>query len=115
MSERLPVRRLHETETLIAFRHPQPSYPTHILLVPKGAYPSLMALPADATDLMRDLFATVQDLVRDLGLECGGYRLIANGGSYQQVPHLHFHLVSDCASDSRERQPTEHHALQPQG
>ena len=102
MSSLLPVRRLRETETLIAFYHPQPSYATHILLVPKGAYASLMALPAESTDLMRDLLRTVQDLVRELGLERGGYRLIANGGSYQEVPHLHFHLVSDCEAQGRE-------------
>ena len=114
MSELLPVRRLRETETLIAFYHPQPSHPTHILLVPKGAYPDLMALPAGAADLMRDLFETVQELVRELDLDRGGYRLIANGGSYQQVPHLHFHLVSDCASPPGVGSPAERRATQPQ-
>jgi hypothetical protein len=29
------------------------------------------------------------------GLEAQGHRLIANGGSYQEVPMLHFHLISD--------------------
>ncbi|MBN1641481.1 MAG: HIT domain-containing protein [Anaerolineae bacterium] len=110
MSDLLPVRRLRETETLIAFYHPQPSYRTHILLVPKGAYASLMALPADATDLMRDLLETVQALVRELGLEGGGYRLIVNGGTYQEVPHLHFHLVSE-----RESEPTLHPKAQEPG
>ena len=93
----LPVRRLRETETLIAFPHPQPSHPTHILLVPKRPYASLTALPVDEVAFLHDLFATVQDLVRELGLEEGGYRLLVNGGSYQDVPHLHFHLVADRA------------------
>jgi len=35
----------------------------------------------------------VQDLVGQLGLE--SYRLIVNGGKYQDFPYLHFHLVSD--------------------
>jgi len=95
MSYALPVKRLRETDTLIAFPHPQPSYPTHILLVPKRPYASLAALPADDTAFMRDLLATVQDLVRELGLDRGGYRLLVNGGHYQDVPHLHFHLISD--------------------
>jgi len=25
------------------------------------------------------------------------YRLIVNGGKYQDFPHLHFHLISDVA------------------
>jgi histidine triad (HIT) family protein len=95
MSELLPVERLRETETLIAFPHPQPSHPTHILLVPKRPYASLAALPVDDAAFLHDLLATVQDLVRELGLEDGGYRLIVNGGAYQDVPHLHFHLVAD--------------------
>ena len=28
-------------------------------------------------------------------MEAGGYRLLVNGGAYQDVPHLHFHLVAD--------------------
>jgi histidine triad (HIT) family protein len=95
MSFAIPVHRLRETATLMAFHHPQPSYPVHILLVPKKAIANLAALtPADA-DFMVDLFATVQSLVAEFGLEKGGYRLITNGGLYQAVPQLHFHLISD--------------------
>src|SRR5713226_9600141 len=94
MSFAIPVHRLRETATLMAFHHPQPGYPVHILLVPKKAIANLAALaPADA-DFMVDLFATVQSLVAELGLETSGYRLIANGGPYQAVPQLHFHLIS---------------------
>lgn len=93
----VPVSRLRETETLIAFVHPQPSHPTHILLVPKRPYASLAALQVDDAAFLHDLFATVQDLVRELRLEEGGYRLLVNGGAYQDVPHLHFHLVADRA------------------
>lgn len=94
MSFVIPVKRLRETETLLAFHHPRPSYPTHILLVPKRPYATLLDLPPDATDFLRDLIDAVQDLVREYGLESSGYRLIANGGPYQDIPHLHFHLVS---------------------
>ena len=94
MSFALPVHRLHETTTLIAFHHPRPAYAVHILLVPKKAISSLADLgPGDAGFLV-DLFATVQELVKALNLEESGYRLIANGGQYQDVPQLHFHLIS---------------------
>jgi diadenosine tetraphosphate (Ap4A) HIT family hydrolase len=97
MNFAIPARRLRETATLVAFAHPSPSYPVHILLVPRRAYASLLDLPAcDAsTDaFLRDLFETVQSLVRELGLEEGGYRLVANGGAYQEAPILHFHLIA---------------------
>lgn len=83
MSFMIPVERLRETPTLIAFHHPQPSYPLHILIVPKKALGGLMDLTAADTPFMLDLFQTVQSLVRDFDLESSGYRLISNGGAYQ--------------------------------
>lgn len=95
MSFAIPVRRLHETEDLIAFQHPRPSHTVHILLVPKRPFANLMAVPLDATGFLRGLLETVQLLVHEYDLEDKGYRLIVNGGQYQEVPHLHFHLISD--------------------
>ncbi len=91
----IPLQRLRETPELIAFHHPSPSYPVHILIVPKRSYPSLMAMPPEDSSFLRDLFETVQSLVREFNLEQAGYRLIANGGAYQEIPILHFHLVSE--------------------
>jgi diadenosine tetraphosphate (Ap4A) HIT family hydrolase len=45
-------------------------------------------------EFLPDLFTTVRKLVEELGLEQKGYRLIVNGGEYQEFPQLHFHLVS---------------------
>jgi histidine triad (HIT) family protein len=95
MAFAVPVKRLRETGTLVAFSHPQPSHALHILLVSKRPFASLMDLPPGDSDFARDLLETVQDLVRELDLEQRGYRLIVNGGPYQDVPHLHFHLVAD--------------------
>ena len=97
LSFALPVDRLAETETLIAFHHPDPSYTTHILLVPKRKYRSLMDLPSADVDFMRDLFDTVKTLVQEFGLKYRGYRLIVNGGDAQDIPQLHFHLISDVS------------------
>ena len=94
MSFALPVERLRETATLLAFRHPRPAYAVHILLVPKKPIASLSELdPARDADFLTDLYSSVQELVGQLGLE--SYRLIVNGGIYHDFPYLHFHLVSD--------------------
>jgi histidine triad (HIT) family protein len=96
MSFALPVDRLRETDTLLAFRHPHPAYPVHVLLVPRRPVASLADLdPLVDAGFLADLVTTVQALVAELHLDAGGYRLIANGGSYQDFPHLHFHLISD--------------------
>jgi histidine triad (HIT) family protein len=97
MSFAIPVKRLRETATLMAFHHPRPSYRLHILVVPKRAIGSLMEVTAADQDFLADLVATVQSLVQEFALEAAGYRLISNGGPYQDVPHLHFHLISGQA------------------
>jgi histidine triad (HIT) family protein len=96
MSFLLPAKRLHETDTLLAFHHPNPSHPFHIMLVPKKDIRSFADLePADP--FLADLVRTVQSLVAEHHLTA--YRLIVNGGEYQDFPHLHFHLISDCLPD----------------
>lgn len=102
MSFALPVHRLQETSSLVAFHHPKPAYPLHILLVPKKGIPSLTDMnPAD-TAFLSDLISTVQSLVSEFNLEKTGYRLIVNGGNFQDFPQLHFHLISDALPEHRE-------------
>ena len=100
MSFLIPVQRLHETKNLLAFHHPSPIYPVHILIIPKRALTSLADLTPRDTDFTVDLFIVVQNLVKEFNLEPQGYRLICNGGAYQNVPQLHFHLVSGTPTDS---------------
>lgn len=93
----LPMSRLYETESLLAFYHPRPSYAVHVLLVPKRPWVSLTDVPPH-DPFWVDLLTAVQHLVQDLHLT--SYRLINNNGpGAQDVPHLHFHLVSDVANN----------------
>lgn len=94
MSFMIPLDKLIETKHWIAFHHPQPSYPIHILLVPKKALPNLLAVSPIDTELISELIPTVQKIVTDQNLDQTGYRLIVNGGAYQDIAQLHFHLVS---------------------
>jgi histidine triad (HIT) family protein len=95
MSSALPVDRLLETSQWIAFYHPKPSYPLHILLVPKQAIANLSELDASDPGLLSGLVEIVQQLVKQFDLQSRGYRLITNGGPYQSIPQLHFHLISE--------------------
>jgi len=90
----LPVSKLHETASVVAFRHPKPSHKVHILIVPKSPIRSFLDIDEEGT-LMQEIVRVAQHLVQQLGLDETGYRLLVNGGSYQEVPQLHFHLVSD--------------------
>ena len=93
MSFAIPVKRLYETDTLMAFYHPKPVYSFHVLIMPKKAVASLADFDPADTAFLTDLVATVQSLVQEHQLPA--YRLIVNGGEFQEFPQLHFHLISN--------------------
>ena len=93
MSFLIPVARLRETSSLIAFQHPSPSYKFHVLIVPKREVASLAQFDSADTAFLTDLYSTAQSLVDEFHLPA--YRLIVNGGEFQDFPQLHFHLLSD--------------------
>lgn len=91
----IPCAKVHETERSLAFRDINPQAPTHVLVIPKGAYVSWADFSAQAAaDEIVDFIRAVGDTARMLGLEEPGYRLLANIGadSGQEVPHLHVHI-----------------------
>jgi histidine triad (HIT) family protein len=98
----LPLKRLRETNTLLAFHHPRPAYPFHVILVPKKPTTSLMAIGSDDEQFLMETFHTVQDLVDEHQLESEGFRLIVNGGKFQQFPLLHFHLIARSNTERNE-------------
>ena len=93
MSFAIPVKRLRETDTLMAFHHPKPSYDFHVLLVPKKSVKTLQELDVKDSAFLTELYSTVKSLIDEYQLPA--YRLIVNGGEYQDFPQLHFHLVSE--------------------
>lgn len=92
MSWSIPVKRLRETETLLAFFHPKPAYPFHVVLAPKKEIQNFAELePGDP--FMEDLVRAAQSLIDEYQLK--SWRLILNGGGNQEFPHLHFHLIAE--------------------
>lgn len=91
----LPVKRESESKDLIVFHHPWPSYPVHILLVPKKSVAGINELMAKDNELLLEIMKTSQNLVNKFKPRESGYRLVLNTGAYQDVPQLHFHLILD--------------------
>ncbi len=90
----LPLPKLYSSKHWHVFVHPQPAYAFHLLLVPRSAYASITDMETLAGEVMADLLLGVEHLVNQHQLEKQGYRLITNGGVYQEVKMPPFHLVS---------------------
>ena len=91
----IPSKRVYDDEFAIAFHDINAQAPTHLLVIPKGAYVSWDDFSARASDAeIAGFIRAVGTVARAAGLVEPGYRLLANVGvdGHQEVPHLHVHL-----------------------
>lgn len=93
----IPSKTVYEDEHALAFHDIAPQAPTHILVIPKGAYVSWDDFSARASDAeIAGFVRAVGAVARAAGAVAPGYRLLANAGpdAGQEVPHLHVHIFA---------------------
>ena len=98
-----PITPLRQTTHWMAFCHPNPTYPVHIVVVPKKQWTDWLAVDPGDAEMLREFVELTQAMIRDFELAPAGYRLITNGGKNQTFPHLHFHLVAGDAFPEQKR------------
>lgn len=106
LSHALPVKKVKETDKVIAFWHPKPFWEKHILIVPKKAIKNLHSLKSEEEVYLQAIYRFARELVKELNWQ-DDYFLLVNGGSRQEVNQLHFHLARGreigSPADSREK------------
>ena len=91
----IPCKKVYENDHVLAFRDIRPQAPTHILVIPKGAFTSLDDFAANGTDAeLAAVLRAAGTIAREQGLAETGYRILANTGrdGHQEVPHFHLHI-----------------------
>ncbi len=91
IAKEIPVQVVYENDLVFVFPTNEPAAETHLLVLPKKHVANFMSL--DSSDIWDAMRQAVQQLISDRNLD-SAYRLIFNGGSYQHIPHLHWHLTS---------------------
>jgi diadenosine tetraphosphate (Ap4A) HIT family hydrolase len=92
----IPCKKVYEDDFALAFHDINPKAPVHVLVIPKHASATLGEFTASASQQqVAGFLAAVSAAVQRVGLDAGGYRLLANIGrdGGQEVAHLHFHIV----------------------
>lgn len=92
----IPNATVAETDHTLAFDDITPQAPTHVLVIPKGAYVDYADFHANASDAeIADFHRTAAQICVDRGVIETGFRAIANAGddAVQEVPHFHLHLI----------------------
>lgn len=92
----IPSEKVYEDEEILAFKDIHPAAPIHILVIPKKHIATLMNVTPEDGNIMAKILESIQKIVKQLGIEENGFRLIANCGpdSGQEVMHIHFHLLA---------------------
>jgi diadenosine tetraphosphate (Ap4A) HIT family hydrolase len=93
----IPAKTVYEDDYALAFHDINAQAPTHILVIPKGAYVSWDDFSERASEAeIAGFVRAVGTVARDAGLVEPGYRLLANTGhdGHQEVPHLHVHIFA---------------------
>lgn len=88
-----PAEFVGENEKAIAFKSIQPVAQHHILIVPKKHLATFMDITGEDKDLYFAMISLAQQIIKEKDI-IGGYKLVINGGKYQFVPHLHWHLLA---------------------
>jgi histidine triad (HIT) family protein len=90
----IPVTRVYENESVLAFPDINPQAPVHILIIPKRHFGSLVQITSTETELLGELLVAVNNIAQQQNLG-DGFRTVINTGADggQTVEHLHLHLL----------------------
>ena len=92
LPKKIEVNTVFETETVLAYHHTKPSYPVHIVVIPKAFVDNLLVLEDEVLTL--ELVNAVKTVAKEVNLTYGAAKIITNLGAYQDSKHLHFHVIS---------------------
>lgn len=92
VKKELPTKIIFENEDFIAFNDIKPVSPTHVLVIPKKHYKSL--IETEDNSLLGRLLASIKEVAKQEGLN-EGFRTVINTGDNggQTVHHLHAHVL----------------------
>lgn len=92
INKEIPANIIAENENFLAFHDINPKAPVHILAIPKQHVESFNEV---TPEIMAGMTTFIHEIVKELGIDKSGYRLINNIGENggQEVKHLHFHIL----------------------
>tara|TARA_Y100001968_G_scaffold4256_1_gene3764 strand:- start:539 stop:874 length:336 start_codon:yes stop_codon:yes gene_type:complete len=89
----IPCDEVYSDEKCLAFKDITPQAPTHILIIPRKAIPSLREIKKEDQELLGHLLLKGTEIANSVGLE--SWRTVINTGEEagQTVFHLHIHII----------------------
>lgn len=91
----IPAKKVYENADILAIEDANPKAKIHLLILPKQHIAS--SVNEEMPDkLFEEIFSSVREIARKLGVEKSGYRVVTNHGTDagQSVEHIHFHFLA---------------------
>ena len=76
----IPVNKVYEDDTVLAFHDIDPQAPVHVLVIPKAHIASPAHITPENSAVVAHVFEVIASLAGTLGLE-NGYRVVTNCGA----------------------------------
>lgn len=91
----IPSDKVYEDDRVLAFKDINPEAPVHILVIPKEHIESINEVNEQNASIVAYIFTVINKIVKELGIDKDGYRVITNTGDNagQTVHHMHFHVL----------------------
>ncbi len=93
LSGKTNVKKVKETENVLAYYHTRPFYEVHIVAIPKKHISSFVDVNEEDSFVMNELMSVIREVAAQITNEYGACKIITNLGSYQDTKHLHWHIV----------------------
>ena len=93
LNKEIPSEMVYENENIFVIKDINPVDATHLLIIPKEEIDSVNNLEERHKELMWELFFVAKKVAADLWIS-DWYKLIVNTWDYQEIPHIHMHLIS---------------------
>ncbi|MEX0726099.1 MAG: HIT domain-containing protein [Planctomycetaceae bacterium] len=81
---------VYETDRMLAFAHPKPSYPKHFVFVPKKDIKAIGDLAVGDERYVAELLDAMGTVIREQKMT--EYTIWSNGPGMQTVEYLHYHV-----------------------
>lgn len=96
----VPATVVASSDSAVVIRDLDPKAPTHVLVIPREHVTAVRDARDEAgASLLGHLMQLAAEAATQLGLDAGGYRIVANTGRNggQTVDHLHLHVLGGRA------------------
>lgn len=98
----LPLRKVVDNRDIIVFHHPVPSSSVHLLAMLKTQVPDVRSITPKQLDLILD---TAREAVRRMNISAPHVHVMTNGGRFQEVKQMHFHICTSENSPAKNALP----------